>query len=179
MWSLNLNVFVRNTKQPSIFCVDIYISVRLSFFLLFSFFHRFTGETGTVLKVIKNPNGSSRAMVLTDMSSKELEVCVCVEGFFPGIIFVFRVYCVMFVFCVCVCVRYLCFVFCVGSCVGTCVVHLCFVHCVMSVFVLGTCVFVFCVFLCWCLCCVFVLCICVSSLFVMHPLAWLFSHALV
>lgn len=36
---------------------------------------RFTGETGTILKVIKsNDGGASRAMVLTDMSSKELEV---------------------------------------------------------------------------------------------------------
>lgn len=35
---------------------------------------RFTGETGTILKVLKNPDGASRAMVLTDMSSKELEV---------------------------------------------------------------------------------------------------------
>lgn len=36
--------------------------------------YRFTGETGTILKVVKNPDGASRAMVLTDMSSKELEV---------------------------------------------------------------------------------------------------------
>lgn len=41
---------------------------------------RFTGETGTILKVVKNPDGASRAMVLTDMSSKELEVCACVRA---------------------------------------------------------------------------------------------------
>lgn len=45
---------------------------------------RFTGETGTILKVVKNPDGASRAMVLTDMSSKEIEVLYvdgCVSGF--------------------------------------------------------------------------------------------------
>lgn len=37
---------------------------------------RFTGETGTILKIIKEPDAGSRAMVLTDMSAKELEVCM-------------------------------------------------------------------------------------------------------
>lgn len=35
---------------------------------------RYTGETGTILKVEKNETGASRATILTDMSSKEVEV---------------------------------------------------------------------------------------------------------
>lgn len=45
---------------------------------------RFTGETGTILKIIKEPDSGSRAMVLTDMSAKELEVFSSFINLFGG-----------------------------------------------------------------------------------------------